>query len=669
MTYSVGKSGVTDYANTSSGKVTNVVADDGIGGSGVVVNVVDRTVLSFDIATDVQYPTINVSAIPGYIAGKTDVVITVGADVYVYGYTFTQNNASVYNPVASPFSATMNIIGGTAGDTIKLVNNGYILGAGGDGGGAVSGSSGVGCCCLYYYNWVTRQSTPGGAAIEITYPLILENNGYIAGGGGGGAFVSDYSFNYSVMGGGGGAGGGVGFNTVGVPAGRAIPPNIGYQGSLYQGLYGPCACQTSFFISGGGGGFVLPGDGGLAQFATSVSVGNGGGSGGAGSALDISGASHTYTNNGGTAGGAAPTNYTKFDDAMQGGGGGGWGASGAQSVVGNTTVTVGSPGGNSIITNGNAITTITAGTQYGSLRTTGTTYVETISTSSTSTTYVTIPLGYTDAIIIVPTGVVLAHDDSVNSALFVSAELNGFGNSDVLRLKIIVNGAIVGKGGAGGSEASAPDFGGPAITIDAYAIGQSVTIDCTYGYVAGGGGGGGYVLWASGFTHYIYGGGGAGGGNSGNNSSVNIAYGATTVNTSGNNGSTFPSGSNRYISGGGGGLIVPGTSASLGAKNTEAAFPGIGGSGGGSGAAVKSTPIATTFTNNGGGFNVNGGTQSSAPNQATGGGGGGWGASGGSSKRQSTIIQAGDVGGAAINTQIGLPVYVINQANFAGPVF
>jgi hypothetical protein len=660
MTYSVGNSEVANYANTSSGKVTNVVADNGVGGSGESVNVVDRVALSFVIATDMQYPTINVSSIPGYIVGKSDLTITVNAGVYVYGYSYTI--AYNYgNP--NPFSATMNILGGTTGDTIKLVNNGYILGAGGDGGGATSGFVTGSCCCGYSYEWTVAPSTLGQAAVEITYPLILENNGYIAGGGGGGAYAAfDPFFNYDVMGGGGGAGGGLGIDTIGVASTRAVPPNVGNNGQEHYGFYGPCNCQTSLFISGGGGGFVLPGVGGLTQTGGN-SVGRGGGSGGAGSARSIT-TPRAFTNAGGTANGNAPA-ATAYAGGLeiQSGGGGGWGATGANSLLGITTAQTGQPGGNSIITNGNAITTITAGTQYGALRTTGTTYVVTLSSSATQTT-VTLPAGFTNAIIIVPTGVTLRNSSISNPALFITG-------TPVTNLKIIVNGAILGKGGVGGSEGNDPESGGDAIKLANF-ICSTLTVDCTYGYVAAGGGGGGYAVWNPGDTYYVYGGGGAGGGNSGSIYSYVRALGATTVGASGSNGTTdsgdFCGNIQYFSSGGGGGLIVPGATVSLGTKNTADMFPGIGGSGGGSGAARKSSASATTFTNNGGGFNVIGGTQANGVGRASGGGGGGWGATGGNSKTQLVSQQSGGLGGFAISSPNEIPIYVINPANIAGNI-
>jgi len=666
-TYAVGGDDVANYVNTTSGQVIDVTANHGLGGLGVVTraSLTGRLDLSFVIATDMQYPTINVSAIPNYIAGKSDVTITVNDGVYLYGYSFRTYNASV--PVSSPLSATMNIIGGTAGDTIKLVNNGFILGAGGDGSGAISGQT-VNCCCTFSYQWNTAPSTPGQAALAITYPLTLVNNGYIAGGGGGGAAVPGNQFyNYSLMGGGGGAGGGIGIDQIGAASTRAVPPNVGNNGTSQSAQYGPCACQTSNFISGGGGGFVLPGVGGLAQTGAS-SIGQGGGSGGAGSAYDRLSTTRAFNNNGGTANGQPP-NYTRFTNTIQSGGGGGWGATGGTSVSENTNFDVGAPGGNSIITNGNAITTVTAGTQYGALTTNTTTYVTTLSSSET-TTAIQIPgiATFTDVIIIVPAGVTLRSDDPAFPALFIE----NFSFEPILRVKIIVNGAILGKGGAGGNEVSGPQQGGEAIRISAFSVdvAGSITVDCTYGYVAGGGGGGGYAVWNPLATYYVYGGGGAGGGNSGYvGFSQNVALGATTVGASGSNGTTALVGSTEYISGGGGGLIVPGTSVSLGTKTTAAAFPGIGGSGGGSGAARKSSTVSTVFENDGGGFNNDGGTQPNGLARVSGGGGGGWGANGGTGKQQISAIQAGALGGSAINTELSIAVYVINPTNLAGGIF
>jgi len=659
MPYTVGQSGVANWVNTTLSTVTGVVANGGLGGSGeVVVGGSDRVTRTVNIDLNMQYPTINVSAITGYIAGKTDVIITVGTGVYVYGYMYSAYNGGG----AGPYSATMNILGGTTGDTIKLVNNGYILGAGGDGGGAINGYSFGCCCCGYGYQWDYLPSSQGQAALQITYPLILENNGYIAGGGGGGAFV--YGVNYSFMGGGGGAGGGIGIDTIGVAAARAVPPNVGNNGEQHTGYYGPCNCSVSYFLSGGGGGFKLvpPDDiGGLAESGSrNSSKGRGGGTGGAGSALDFL-TPHTYNNNGGSANNNAPT-PTRFPTALISGGGGGWGAAGGQSTEGNSVVEAGQPGGNSIITNGNAITTITAGTQYGAIKTTGTTYVRTLSSSNTPTS-ITIPGGYTNAIIFIPTGVTVRSNNNGAPALRVTG-------SQVENLKIIVNGAVLGKGGDGGSESNNPTAGGRAILIDNFLYTDSFTVDCTYGYVAGGGGGGGFVTWNPDSVYGIYGGGGAGGGNSGDGG-VNPAYGATVVGTSGSNGTIFYNAceDTYYISGGGGGLIVPGSSVSLGTKNTIASFPGIGGSGGGSGAARKSGVNSVTFANNGGGFNQGGGTQGSSLSQASGGGGGGWGGNGGASKRITVTVQVGGSGGAAIDTGIGLPVYIINPGNVAGQVY
>lgn len=69
------------------------------------------------------------------------------------------------------------------GSQIKIINNGAIIGGGGDGGSIAE-----------------RIGQSGGDAIEIFHPVIIKNNGFIFGGGGGGAGT------FYGNGGGGGAG-------------------------------------------------------------------------------------------------------------------------------------------------------------------------------------------------------------------------------------------------------------------------------------------------------------------------------------------------------------------------------------------------------------------------------------------------------------------------------
>jgi hypothetical protein len=83
---------------------------------------------------------------------------------------------------------------------ISIINNGFILGAGGNGGPSswwntsLGGSIGLG-----------PQS--GGIALRTSCPLVITNNGVIGGGGGGGYGGGIVVFNSVVVAGGGGGGG------------------------------------------------------------------------------------------------------------------------------------------------------------------------------------------------------------------------------------------------------------------------------------------------------------------------------------------------------------------------------------------------------------------------------------------------------------------------------
>jgi hypothetical protein len=189
-------------------------------------------------------------------------------------------------------------------DNATIVNNGNIIGKGGDGGGT-GGSSGYGAA--------------GGTAISVTASGVTIDNAsgaYIAGGGGGGGA----SYGGGTCGGGGGAGGGAGGNgsasnggaagVVGSSGANAAGNNgwHGYGGGAggSGGYSGVSSSDTPYAnYGGGGGGRILPGVGGENNATNTGSIdGRGGSAGGAGDSGSTGG-------NGGHAGG-----------------GGGWGANG-----------------------------------------------------------------------------------------------------------------------------------------------------------------------------------------------------------------------------------------------------------------------------------------------------------------------------------------------------
>jgi hypothetical protein len=106
-------------------------------------------------------------------------------------------NSGVYIWSDNTSAAALNM-GGTYPKGLTIINNGYIIGKGGNGGSIMQTTAGGG-----YDNIIAP--TVGGPAINLTGPVSIDNtNGYIGGGGGGGAGAAPN------IGGGGGAGGGLG---------------------------------------------------------------------------------------------------------------------------------------------------------------------------------------------------------------------------------------------------------------------------------------------------------------------------------------------------------------------------------------------------------------------------------------------------------------------------
>jgi hypothetical protein len=240
--------------------------------------------------------------------------VTVAAGVYVYATT--TNTYGFDTGTGYPDNSR-----------IELINNGFIIGQGGDGGD--SGGS--------------RFGRPGGPAMNIRYPVSITNNSYIAGGGGGGGSA-----------GGGGAGGGRGG-----PGNFTFNPLIAAGGGPGQAGQ---TLSTSFGVGGIGGG-AGGGGGGVSavQGQTGTVVGGGGGRilpgvGGAGGGNTYRGGDGGSSNGNGGAGGAIGG----------GGGGGGWGATGG--AGGNTVIPgPGGVGGKAINLNGITVTISGSGQVWGAI--------------------------------------------------------------------------------------------------------------------------------------------------------------------------------------------------------------------------------------------------------------------------------------------------------------
>ena len=162
-----------------------------------------------------------------------DVTVTVNPGVNV-GYT---------SPAGPVYSLDTGNGPWPAGSEITIINNGNIAGKGGDGGTSPNGAG-----------------QAAGTAINIQYPVTIQNNGIISGGGGGG--------------GGGSPSGGT--NPPGPPPGEKHGPNPGNP-------------YTSPGGTGGGGAGYQPGDPG----GSTTAAGNGGHRAGAGGGLGAAGQAGT----------------------------------------------------------------------------------------------------------------------------------------------------------------------------------------------------------------------------------------------------------------------------------------------------------------------------------------------------------------------------------------
>jgi len=271
----------------------------------------NRISVTITLASNTTDYTLDTAQIPGYVAGATDVTLVVNSGVYVYS-TNTAN-------------AGLTVAALDAGDTVSIVNDGFILGMGGG-----------------------QGATAGGNAVNLNRSVLITNNSYIAGGGGAGGGGNG--------GGGGGAGGGVG-------GGGAAGGGPGSSGSNGSG--------SGTAVGGGGGGRILPGTGGAGVSANAVGRGGGAGGGGAAYAIIISGS--TWANGGGgggggwgASGGSGSGGASPFSGAT-GGAGGSSNNNGANGTSPSSTIVAGSAGGKAVNLNGNTVTWLANGTRWGAI--------------------------------------------------------------------------------------------------------------------------------------------------------------------------------------------------------------------------------------------------------------------------------------------------------------
>lgn len=288
---------------------------------------VSRAAVSYTFASNTANASLNVTSISGYTAGTTDVTIAINAGVYLYGSGSAQKG--------------LTLTGGSTGDTITLVNNGYIMGFGGTSGFIIS----------------------PGAAVSLGFNTTINNtnaSAYIGGGGGGGGYNTGGGD--LTAGGGGGAGGGLGDGSQGIcnvelcySCAGGAGGGIGQAGAV-GGNFNTASLQGYFLGGGGGGGRIFPGTGGSGAIYNGAG-GQGGGAGGGGGR-----ASHLGQVGVGGAGGGSNQAGGVGTASVQGGGGGGWGASGGAGSLSQA-------GGNAVALNGYTVTWASGQTArvYGSI--------------------------------------------------------------------------------------------------------------------------------------------------------------------------------------------------------------------------------------------------------------------------------------------------------------
>jgi len=212
-------------------------------------------------------------------------------------------NGGVYISSNSTGTAALTITGSFP-QGVTLVNNGFIVGMGGNGGAGAGSSSSA------PYAFPGAAGTAGGTALNVTVATTVNNaSGTIAGGGGGGGGGSGGQYYEpdpydvpSIAGGGGGGGGrsSNAANTSGGAGGIAVY-NFAKQGTLSPGSAGSGGTVSAQGGGGAGGGPTGP-------FAGNFTAGAGGAGGGWGTAGATGGTSLANTFSGGPYGGGGGGN-------------------------------------------------------------------------------------------------------------------------------------------------------------------------------------------------------------------------------------------------------------------------------------------------------------------------------------------------------------------------
>ena len=213
--------------------------------------------------------------------GSSQLIATIGSGVYIS---------------ATSTADTALTISGSFPGGVSLVNNGYIVGMGGNGGQGARRQSGT--------NYASVSGSAGGKALAVSSSVTITNNGTIGGGGGGGGgggmglASDDYSFS-CFAGGSGGGGGRTGTTNSSGGGGGTVDAGT----ARANGNTGSAGTSSS---QGGGGSGVGAGYAGYIAYG---GAGGSGGSWGSSGATGSTGSANSYSKTGvwtpGASGGGA----------------------------------------------------------------------------------------------------------------------------------------------------------------------------------------------------------------------------------------------------------------------------------------------------------------------------------------------------------------------------
>jgi hypothetical protein len=289
----------------------NVRTLAGVGGSGTTISMQNlqnkSNQFSFTISSNQTNANLRTLAISAGWNQTTKLVATIGPSVYLSS-----------NSTGTP---GLTISGSFPGG-VDLINNGFIIGMGGNGGQGRSGSAQTGG------GSGGSAGSGGGLALSVSSPVSITNNQTIGGGGGGGG------------------GGQAAYNSAGTS-------KLSYFGAVGAGGGGGGRTGTTNSSGGGGGTGTGPQPGTYSDGST----------GGAGTSSGAGG--------GGSGGSTGPFGFLGPMSAGPGGAGGGWGSSGSSGGGQSGGSAVGGPfsggGGGGAVSGNSNITWVATGTRLGGI--------------------------------------------------------------------------------------------------------------------------------------------------------------------------------------------------------------------------------------------------------------------------------------------------------------